>query len=106
MIKKCKYSLTAEERETIIVWNANNIGKIYIYSSQQPMVRRLLCNPLFELKSQAFNYRYKVHPSPISIDGYLPLRALTIRTKLVKRRLTSKQKKELVRRLKHGRESF
>jgi len=99
------YYLTAEERETIISWNEEDRDIIWIYSSQQPMIRRLLKNPLFECQRKAFNKAYKIYPDPISVEGLLPRRALTIRTKLVKRELTDEQKKELVERLKHGRES-
>jgi len=77
-------SLTPEERETIISWADDDRGKIFIYSSQQPMIRRLLKNPLFELKDKRFNKSYHCFPDPISIEGYLPKRALTIRKVLRK----------------------
>ncbi len=99
------YHLVAEERETIISWNDEDRDSIWIYSSQQPMIRRLLKNPLFECQRKVYNKAYKICPSPISVEGILPRRVLTIRTKLVKREITDEQKKELVERLKHARES-
>ena len=99
------YHLTAEERETIISWNDEDRDSIWIYSSQQPMIRRLLKNPLFECQRKAYNKAYKIYPAPISVEGMLPRRVLTIRTKLVKRELTDEQKKELIERLKHARET-
>jgi hypothetical protein len=99
------YHLVAEERETIISWNEEDRDTIWIYSSQQPMIRRLLKNPLFECQRKAFNKAYKICPDPISVEGLLPRRALTIRTKLMKRELTEQQRKEFVERMKHGRET-
>jgi len=99
-------SLEAEERETIISWNDDDKETINIYSSQQPIVRRLLKNPLFKCQRKAYNKAYTVYPDPISVEGTLPRRALTIRTKLVKRVLTDEQKKELVNRLKNARQSL
>ena len=96
--------LVAEERETIISRNDEDRDKIWIYSSQHPMIRRLLKNPLFECQYKAYNKSYKIYPSPISVEGYLPKRSLTIRTKLVKRELTDEQKKQLVKRLRNGKE--
>ncbi len=98
-----KEYLTAPERETIISW-ADDDDKIFIYSSQQPMIRKLSKNKLFELKEEQFNKNYAVFPKPISIEGYIPKNALTIRTKIVRRKFTEAQKKEIVERLKKGRE--
>ena len=98
------YSLAAEERETIISWNDEDKNKIFIYSSQQPIIRRLLKNPLFDCQRKAFNKAYKIYPDSISVEGYLPRKCLTIRTKLVKRILTDEQKTELVKRLRNGKE--
>lgn len=83
-LKKSKnlQSLLAEERETIISWADDDKDKIFIYSSQQPMIRRLKKNPLFELIKERNNPNYRLNP--ISIEGYLPKRALTIRKVLAK----------------------
>ena len=81
-------SLTAEERETLISWADDDKDKIFIYSSQQPMIRRLQKNPLFEQIRERFNKAYRVYPDPISIEGYLPKRALTIRKVLRKSNTT------------------
>lgn len=78
-----KHSLSAEERETIIQWaDGENRDKIFIYSSYQPMVRRLLRNPHFECQRKAYNKSYSCYPDPISVEGSLPYRCLTIRRKL------------------------
>lgn len=98
------YSLSAEEKETIITWNDEDKGKFYVYSSQQPIIRKLLKNPLFEIKSKQDDPEYNVYPKPVSIDGFLPIRCLTIRKKLVTRKLNKKQKKEVAMRLKNARE--
>ena len=66
-------------------------------------IRKLLSNPLFEVVDKSFSREYKVYPKPLSVEGFLPLRCLTIRTKLFKRDLTKEQKDELVRRLRNGR---
>lgn len=98
-----KQSLTKYERETIISWSADE-DKIFICSSQQPMIRRLLKNPLFELKEKQFNKNYSCHPNLLSIEGFAPLKALTIRTKLIKRSMTDDEKKEFAIRMKNARE--
>lgn len=98
-----KEYLTAPERETIISW-CDDDDKIFIYSSQQPMIRKLSKNRLFELKEEQFNKNYAVFPKPISVEGYIPKNALTVRTRIVRRRFTKEQKKEIVERLKKGRE--
>ena len=67
------------------------------------MIKKLIRNPLFECKKKRFNVNYKVHPDPISIEGYLPKRCLTIRNKL--RQLNEQQKKQLYKRLKKARET-
>jgi len=95
-------SLLAEERETMISWcDDDTSGKIWIHTTQMPMVRRLLKNPLFELecehKDQGFS---ECH----GVDGYLPRSALTIRTKKVKRVLTDEQRKEIRQRFVKGKE--
>jgi len=92
-------SLTREERETIISWSDEDRDKIWIYSSQQPMIRKLKKNPLFELKNESYNKDYKCYPNPISIEGYLPRKALIIRTKIVKLKLSRKERE---RRAKHA----
>jgi len=86
-------SLLAEERETMISWcDDDTNGKIWIHTTQMPMVRRLKKNPLFELECE--------HKDPgfsdcHGVDGYLPRSALTIRTKKIKRVLTPEQRNEL-----------
>ena len=57
-----------------------------------------------QLKEEQFSKSYAVFPKPISVEGYIPKNALTIRTKIVKRKLTKEQKKEIVERLKKGRD--
>jgi len=69
------------------------------------MIRKLLKNPLFKLKSKTVDKNYRCYPAPISIDGYIPKRALTIRTKIVKRNLTPEQRAELAERLSKSRSS-
>jgi len=100
-----KIYLTSPERETIISWSDDD-EKIFIYSSQQPMIRKLRKNKLFELKEEHFNKSYACYPSPISVEGYIPKNALTIRAKITKRKLTEEQKKEVGERLKKGREPW
>lgn len=99
-----KEHLTSQERETIISWSDDD-DKIFIYSSQKPIIRRLRKNELFELKDERFNKNYACYPNAVSIEGYLPKNALTIRKKIVKRQLTKKQKKEIAERLKKSRRS-
>jgi len=95
-------SLTAEERETVISLTDDERDEIFIYSSQQPMIRRLLKNPLFKCKQKRFNKAYKIYPNPISVEGMLPRKALTIRTKI--RKLSLEQRKQAVERLEIARE--
>ena len=94
--------LTAEERETIISWDDEDRDNICIYTSQQPVVRRLLKNPLFECQRKAYNKAYKIYPDPISVKGMLPKKALTIRTKI--RVLTHEEKVKAAEHLKIARE--
>lgn len=96
-------SLTAEERETVISWSDDERDKICIYSTQQPMIRKLLKNPLFECEVKTHNKAYKA--DPISVKGLLPRKCLTLRTKLVKRNLTDEQRNELRERLKNARDA-
>ena len=98
---KKKY-LTISERETIISWRDRD-ANIFIYSSQQPMIRKLRKNKLFELTGEHFNKNYARYPEAISIEGYVPKNALTIRTKIVRLKLTMEQKREIVERLRRGR---
>lgn len=97
-------SLTAEERETVISWcDDDTDGLIWIHTTQMPMVRKLLKNPLFVLTCE--------HKDPgfdgcHGISGHLPRSALTIRTKRVKRVLTPEQKKMVVERFQKGRDAL
>ena len=77
---KGNQSLTKYERETIISCDDED-NRWYIHTSQQPMIRRLLKNPLFELQDKQFNKAYSCYPNPISIEGFLPHKAITVRTK-------------------------
>jgi len=95
-------SLTSEERETVISLTDDDRDGIFIYSSQQPMIRRLLRNPLFKCQRKTYNKSYRCYPDPISIQGMLPRKALTIRTKI--RKLSPEQRKQAVERLKNARE--
>lgn len=93
-------SLTAEERETVISWSDEDIdGKIWIHTTQMPMVRRLLKNPLFQL---ACEYKDQGFDECHGVSGYLPRSALTIRTK--KRVLSDEQKFLAGERLRKARE--
>jgi len=86
-------SLTAEERETIISWcDDDNDGKIFIHTTQMPMFRKLMKNPLFEVD----RWHNDVDCEPHGVDGYLPRHCLTIRSK--KRVLTEKQRQEAKKR--------
>ena len=107
-IKKTKekqkgFFLTPGERETLISWNDEDGDKIFISTSQQPMIRRLLKNPLFEVLHKSYNRRYACFPGPICVGGYLPKKALTIRRKF--RKLTPKQKKKAQETLRFARET-
>lgn len=96
-------SLTSEERETIISHNGSDGGKINIYTSEQPMIRKLLNNPLFKVIDKRYNKSYTCHPKPVSVEGILPIKSLTIRKKIKK--LTHKQRKKATATLKHAREA-
>lgn len=89
-------SLTGEERETIISWtdDEEKPGHIFIHTTQLPMMRSLLKNPLFELRD---THRERETHRLFGVDGLLPRSALTIRTK--KRVLTPEQRKEAVEHL-------
>ena len=103
---KGNQSLTKFERETIISCNDED-NKWYIYTSQQPTIRRLLKNPLFELQDKQFNKVYSCYPNPISIEGFLPHKAITVRTKKkTVKPLTDEQREVLKQRLKKARESI
>lgn len=97
-------SLTQEERETVISWADDDRAEIFIYSTQQPMIRRFLRNPLFKCQRKSYNKAYKCYPGPISVQGMLPRKALTIRTKI--RKLSPEQRRQAVERLKIARESW
>lgn len=96
-------SLTAEERETLISFSDTDGNKVFIYSSQQPMIRRLMKNPFFEVLNKSYNRLYSCFPEPICIEGYLPKKALTIRMKI--RKLTSQQRKKATASLKYARDA-
>ena len=98
-----KFSLTAEERETLISHNGSDGEKIFIYTSEQPMIRRLMNNPLFEVLDKRSNKSYACYPKPVSIEGSMPRAVLTIRKKI--RKLTSKQRKKAKASLKHARDA-
>jgi len=69
-------SLLPEERETIISWNDAD-DKIFIYSSQQRIKTKLKRNPQFEQTNAENNPEYV--RNPVSVSGFLPLNALTLR---------------------------
>jgi hypothetical protein len=96
-------SLQAEERETIISWCDDDSKECWIYSSQQSLINKLLKNPLFRCVNKEIKDNYQVYPNPVSIEGFLPIRAITIRSK--KRTLTPEQRQAAVNRLKHAREA-
>jgi hypothetical protein len=62
------------------------------------MIRRLKKNPLFDVENESYNKSYKCYPEPISVEGCLPKKALTIRTKI--RELTPEEKERARQRLK------
>jgi len=93
-------SPTVEERETIIGWSDDDNDEVFVYSSQQPMIRKLLKNPLFKVVDKRFNKTYRCYPDPVSINGILPKRAITIRTKF--RKYTPEQRKILAKQLKNS----
>jgi len=95
-------SLEKAERETIISW-CDEDTKIFIYSSQQSMIRKLLQNPLFECTDKRYNKAYYCYPNPISVEGYLPMNSLTIRKKI--RVLSEEERLACARRLQKARES-
>jgi len=95
---KNKISLTPEERETVISWADDDIDKkIWIYTSQQPMIRKLRKNPYFELLREHKSDYY--HYNIIAIEGCLPLNFLTIRSK--KRTVSQKQREQSRQRMKN-----
>ena len=96
-------SLTAEERETIICCSDADPDKIFIYTSQQPMMRKLFKNPLFKVKDKQYNPNYRCFPHPISLTGILPKKAVMIRKKI--RKLTIKERKKVSEQLEHARKS-
>jgi len=98
------HHLTDEEKETIISCCDENKDKIFIYSRQQPMIRRLLKNPLFDCKQKTFNKAYRCYPDPVNVSGYLPRKCLTIRNKIVERDFSEQQRREIADRLTSSRE--
>lgn len=92
-------SLTSEERETIISWSDED-NKIFIYSSQRKMVTKLLKNPLFTPILIEYNKNYKVYPKPLSVKGTIPIKALSLRKKITKRKLSDEQRKKLAEQMK------
>lgn|SRR4030042_3409443 len=96
---KNKISLTSEERETAISWSDDDIDKkLWIYTSQQPMIRKLRKNPYFELlrEHKSDSYYYPI----LAIEGYLPVKFLTIRQKT--RKYTAEQRKQMGMRLQNA----
>ena len=102
-IKYKNFFLSAEEREIIIQWSDDKKEMISIYSSYQPMIRKLLNNPLFECSNKSINKHYRCFPTPVAVEGLLPRECLIIRKSLKKRKLTTQQKKEFALRMKKSR---
>ena len=102
---KSRHSLEAAERETIISWSDEDTDKMtYIYTSQQAMIRKLLKSKDFQLKEKHISKDYTCYPEPLAIEGYLPRKFITIRSKMrEKRELTEDQKNVLRERLKKAR---
>lgn len=92
-------SFTAEERETIISWSDED-DEIFIYSSQRKMVTKLLKNPLFKPILIEYNKNYQVYPKPLSVKGTIPIKALSLRKKITKRKLSAEQRKKLAEQMK------
>lgn len=98
-----KISLTPEERETVISWADDDIDKkIWIYTSQHRMIRKLRKNPYFELLREHICTIYRVNP--IAVEGYLPLNFLTIRSK--KRTVSQEQREQSRQRMKNRHEAL
>jgi hypothetical protein len=87
-----KMSLIASERELILSFSADE-DKIWVYASQQKWINNLLKNPLFEIREEHINKNYRCYPKPYAIEGYLPLYALTIRSK--KKQISAEHLKKL-----------
>lgn len=106
LLKTCNstFSLTSAERETLILFCDDDRDKIFIYTSQQRMIRKLLKNPLFDCKNMEYNDLYNCYPNPVSIEGVLPFNALTFRSKTIK--LSESEKKKRRKRLKLAREDY
>jgi len=67
LLKTCnsKVSLTSAERETLILFCDDDRDTIFIYTSQQRMIRKLLKNPLFDCKNMEYNELYNCYPNPV-----------------------------------------
>ena len=74
-------SLCAIERETVISWSESD-DVVEIYTTQRRMMTKLLKNPLFKLKEEIVNEAYKCNP--IGLRGTLPIKSISLRTKLSK----------------------
>ena len=84
-------SLTTEERETIISWCDDDEGKMFIHTTQRPMVRKLLSHPLFEKQQEII-----IEGELVGVAGLLPQRSLSIRKKF--RVMTEEQRQVVVKR--------
>lgn len=89
--------LTAEERETIISWADDDGDKVFIHTTQLPMLRKLLKHPLFELQDEHIDGETG---NLFGIDGYLPRKVISIRNSVMKRELSDEERKELGDRLR------
>jgi hypothetical protein len=67
------FNLTAEERETLIVWSDAD-ERLSINTSQRKVINQLLKNPSFEETD-----RVTEDKRVILLSGFLPLNGLTIR---------------------------
>jgi hypothetical protein len=67
-------ALTADERETVIVWTDSD-DKVRIHTSQRRMVTALLKNIGFEVEEDT------VHEGTRMLTGLLPLGSITVRSK-------------------------
>ena len=80
-------SLESDERETIISWcDSDENDKVFIHTTQRPMLRKLLSNKLFEKTHEIFD-----EGELVGVDGYLPRKAIAIRKKF--RVMSEEQKK-------------
>jgi hypothetical protein len=91
-------SLTAPERETIIVFNDED-DTATIWTAQRPWITKLRKNPAAKLIEEGN------HDGSVWAEFELPKELVSFRSARVKRELTAEQRAELGERLRRGREA-